>query len=335
LGNKMRFKEQFEFHKVPEWDEHYLRYARYLEHIEKLVKKMTRYGLNNQVSNQYDLSSTYQVVINESEEEKETEIPLNTLKVFPNDDSLSYSSPGSIPENLDLEAPLLSLSTDIKEILVEFVSECKGINDFYLEEKQRIINEYELFYKRFLNKINSVTTMINLHEDLKLYDIDGLGYSSSWSRKFVEYYSKFSWLDGFAKINIVAMQKILLKFDKTLFLVKESKFNRKLNEFIHTLPLSEEKGCTDERKKIRNSVSKYYFNNKKNKAFRFLESTLSAHKSEDRGQLKLLLGVLIGLSFILGVILLTPPKENHYFLHQIKAVYPIFRGTLSFIFTLL
>jgi len=34
----MRFRQQFEFHKVPEWDEFYLNYDLYLEKIETVLK---------------------------------------------------------------------------------------------------------------------------------------------------------------------------------------------------------------------------------------------------------------------------------------------------------
>lgn len=34
----MRFRLQFEYHKVPEWDEHYFNYENFLEKIESIVK---------------------------------------------------------------------------------------------------------------------------------------------------------------------------------------------------------------------------------------------------------------------------------------------------------
>lgn len=95
-------------------------------------------------------------------------------------------------------------------------------------------------------------------------------------------------MDGFAKINIVAMQKILLKLDTVVFAVKESNFHKKLNEFLHELPLQSDEGCTNERRRIRNWVAKYYFDDHKKKAFEFLESNLSISKPKGTSTLMFL-----------------------------------------------
>lgn len=91
-------------------------------------------------------------------------------------------------------------------------------------------------------KVNNAKSHLDLKNDLKEHGLDGLGYSSSWARQFAEFYSKFSWLDGFAKINIAAMQKILLKFDKMVLEVKSGDVYNKLNSFIKTLKIAHEDG---------------------------------------------------------------------------------------------
>mmetsp|Transcript_18043 Transcript_18043/g.20202 ORF Transcript_18043/g.20202 Transcript_18043/m.20202 type:complete len:250 (+) Transcript_18043:22-771(+) len=249
----MRFNKQFEFHKVPEWDDNYFRYQMYCEKIGAIAKKMQKHNLRRVVSGKFDFSETNEVLINE--EMKKIEEPKgNTLDLTKHifDESLNYSHSSSSNNFKDLEMPLLSLDTDIKEVLVDFVSECNEISDFYEQEKKKIIDSYEQFHSRFLKKINNFNTQLNLEEDLKEHSLDGLGYSSSWSRQFVEFYSRLSWLEGFAKINIVAMQKILLKFENILFGTKESTFHQKLNEFILKLKLHQDKECTEQRKTIRN-----------------------------------------------------------------------------------
>lgn len=134
----MRFKEQFEFHKVPEWDEHYLQYAKYLEKIEGIVSKMAKYRLNKLPSSQYSLSESFHVTFNEDGNEESTpEVPLEASHPKIKDDSLSYSG-SSCGDKYDLEMPLISLNTDVKEILEEFVKECKEINEFYEQEKKNI-----------------------------------------------------------------------------------------------------------------------------------------------------------------------------------------------------
>lgn len=75
-----------------------------------------------------------------------------------------------------------------------------------------------------------------------MHKLDGLGYSASWARQFAEFYSKLAWLDGFAKINHVAMQKILIKFDNLLFETKSSDMFTNLSTFVKELELAHEDG---------------------------------------------------------------------------------------------
>jgi len=84
--------------------------------------------------------------------------------------------------------------------------------------------------------------MLNLEQDLKEHGLDGLGYASSWARLFIEYYSKLSWLDGFAKINMIAMQRILMKFDHVVFSQRNSIFYQKLDQFLKSLQISDDEG---------------------------------------------------------------------------------------------
>lgn len=208
----MRFKQQFEFHKVPEWDEHYLHYESYLEKIGHIIRKMRKYKKMRISSICYNLSESFEVIHQDGDESKEEDQP----QALADDDSLKFSFIDS-DESSDLEAPLLSLSTDVKELLDEFVHECKEISSFYERETSRITNNFGKFYAKFLGKVNDEKYKLNLEEDLKEHSLDGLGYASSWARQFAEFYSKLSWLDGFAKINVTAIQKILKKCEKLVF----------------------------------------------------------------------------------------------------------------------
>ena len=146
-----------------------------------------------------------------------------------------------------------------------------------------------------MSKINDPKIQFNLMEDLKEHNLDGLGYSSSWARQFVEFYAKFSWLEGFAKINIVAMQKLLNKIEKILFDQAHSDFMKKMEEFIHGLELYADQECTNERKKIRDSVAKFYFEDHQLVAYEFLEASLSQYKHEEIIPLTFLCGMMVAL----------------------------------------
>lgn len=158
----------------------------------------------------------------------------------------------------DLEAPLLNISTDVRELLEDFIHECQHIDEFYQRQKNREMNEFNKFYEKFTSRVSDDIRGLDLKADLKEHGLDGLGYSSSWARQFIEFYSKFSWLDGFAKINCIAVQKILKKFDKLIFHKPESRLTTKLENFIKMLKLSHPDGCSEQRLKIRDKFAKHY-----------------------------------------------------------------------------
>lgn len=186
----MRFKKQFEFHKVPEWDGHYFRYQFYLEKIEGIVVKMKRQRLRKIISGHFDLSESHEVVMNEDMKDNShsQEGLINDNQV--DDESLSYSFGCSSTDSNDMETPLISFDTEIRELLVEFLAECKDINTFYEEEKERVFKGFQDFHSRFMKKLDDQTNQLDLSADLKQHRIDGLGYSSCWVRQFIEYYSK-------------------------------------------------------------------------------------------------------------------------------------------------
>lgn len=243
----MRFKQQFEFHKVPEWDEYYFPYDSFLHKLENIIKKMYNYRMDKLSSRKFDLSESFNMIedakLYETMPILQPEIDIKKASSFKLkkgpislDDSLGIELAALLPTNNDdLEEPLLALSTDVKETIEEFIHQCKHLDEFYIREKNRITNGFRKFYTRFEHKISDQSNALNLEDDLKEHGLDGLGYASSWARQFMEFYSKLSWLDGFAKINVIAMQKILKKFDKLLFDQEESQVVMKLGDFIKNL----------------------------------------------------------------------------------------------------
>jgi len=81
-------------------------------------------------------------------------------------------------------------------------------------------------------------------------------------------------------------------------------------------------------------VAKYYYKDNKRKAFKFLESSLSAHKSEGTSTLTFLLGIVLALVLVLAFFCITPRRPEYHNLNDVKEIYPIFRFSLAFIFTL-
>lgn len=256
----MRFKLQFEYHKIPEWDEHYLHYEIYLEKIEIINRKMKKYKMKRVSSVYYDLSESLDIIHHGEVKTREDDQSLP----YVDDDSMKFFFNDSNESNdaSDLEVPLFSLSSEVKDVLDVFVRDCKDVSDFYEKETSRITNNFRNFYEKFLNKLNDKKWSLDLEEDMRQHSKDGSGYASSWARQFAEYYSKLSWLDGFGKINVTAIQKILNKFKKIMSSQGNSGIYDKLNKFAHELPLNSSEGCLKGRKMIRGHVANHYFNGK-------------------------------------------------------------------------
>lgn len=288
---------------------------------------MKAYKLKKVKSIKFDLSESFSVLMREDYNSHDEEQPLVPAESVQKDDSLNVSY-NEEDKSGELEEPLLSLNTDVKEIVEEFIHDSQHISDFYMREKNRIYTNFQKFYEKFTQKLNHSTIQFNLREDLKEHNLDGLGYSSSWARQFIEFYSKLSWLDGFAKINITAMQKLLLKFDKIIFQGQNNHFSTKLNCFVRELPLHFDKGCIEERQTIRRHVAEHYFKNDVDEAYQFLESSISQYQHEDSIPLTFLTGAVVALTAILVFFLCMPKASAYLKLNEVKEIYPIFRSTL-------
>lgn len=57
---------------------------------------------------------------------------------------------------------------------------------------------------------------------------DELEFATNWRRVFVEVYQKLKWLNSYAKINEVAIQKILLEFADAHFELKDNIIEKQL-----------------------------------------------------------------------------------------------------------
>lgn len=61
---------------------------------------------------------------------------------------------------------------------------------------------------------------------------DELEFATNWTRVFIEIYQKLKWLNSFATINELAAKKILKKFMKVHFEMKDNVVNKQINNFI-------------------------------------------------------------------------------------------------------
>ena len=67
---------------------------------------------------------------------------------------------------------------------------------------------------------------------------DELEFATNWRRVFYEIYQNVKWLNAYAMINHVAMQKILKKFVKEHFEHKDNIIEKTIIQYINKKPFS-------------------------------------------------------------------------------------------------
>jgi len=72
-----------------------------------------------------------------------------------------------------------------------------------------------------------------------------------------------------------------------------------------------------------------------NKAYDFLEASVSKYRSSDSTKLLFLVGMVVALLCILLFLLLTPANEDAYKFTEVKDIFPIYRFVLCIVFTVL
>jgi len=74
--------------------------------------------------------------------------------------------------------------------------------------------------------------MFSLHKKKVKDAKDELEFATNWRRVFIELYQHMKWLNAYSVINEIAMQKILKKFVKEHFEIKDNVIDKNLTEFI-------------------------------------------------------------------------------------------------------
>lgn len=57
-------------------------------------------------------------------------------------------------------------------------------------------------------------------------------FATNWNRVFMDIYTQLKWLNSYAVINELAIKKILKKFMKEHFELKDNIINRKVAQYI-------------------------------------------------------------------------------------------------------
>jgi len=63
---------------------------------------------------------------------------------------------------------------------------------------------------------------------------DELEFATNWSRVFVNIYQHLKWLNAYAIINEVAIQKIVKKFKKEFFEISDNIIDKKIDAYLKT-----------------------------------------------------------------------------------------------------
>jgi hypothetical protein len=63
---------------------------------------------------------------------------------------------------------------------------------------------------------------------------DELEFATNWSRVFVNIYQHLKWLNAYAIINEVAIQKILKKFRKEFFEISDNTMDKQIEHYLNS-----------------------------------------------------------------------------------------------------
>lgn len=62
---------------------------------------------------------------------------------------------------------------------------------------------------------------------------DELEYATNWQRAFLNLFTRLKWLNAFAQINYIALQKSLKKFMKAYFVLEDNVIDKQIQKYIN------------------------------------------------------------------------------------------------------
>jgi hypothetical protein len=170
---------------------------------------------------------------------------------------------------------------------------------------------------------------------------DELEYATNWQRAFLNLFTRLKWLNAFAQINYIALQKSLKKFMKAYFELEDNVIDKQIQKYINDQTFTSKKNVKNVIEQIIECYAENFTNGNKETARRVLLNENVQIRQKDAMLLCFFSGtLLITLLVTIGTILMPvenvkPLGEDYFDWDELILTVPVFRFVFMMIFALI
>ena len=290
----MKFGQQLELYKIPEFSEYYLDYIgikivlkfldirtlkkKTLKKIKKIKAKLRKRSSqidfksieieNNEIntnSNQIQIDAKDEnLLVPETQKlQKPNSINLKTQKIMEAEDLSEYSNEEKLSRFLKIyKSKIGAVNEFFLKKLEEFIQNLDKLKE-KIDAKNQALSKDKINVKKATHQLNS--------------ERDEMGYAVSWKRALSALYNETSWLHSYHSINMLAIKKIQKKIKKIFELNGIKGIEGSLKNVDNEFPFFNE--SLNKLVELRRSIKKYY-------ASEFTDSDLDKASSELESRLQ-------------------------------------------------
>lgn len=158
---------------------------------------------------------------------------------------------------------------------------------------------------------------------------DELEFATNWRRVFMDLYQQLKWLNAYAVINELALEKILKKFMKEHFVMKDNVINKDIARYIREREFSRRLKLKHVRDDLFTFFTECFTDSNRNKSKRILEHLNTEMRRKDAMYISFFAGMSVTMIIVALFFLFTPPSDAHEDFDELYNALPAIR--LSFV----
>ena len=158
---------------------------------------------------------------------------------------------------------------------------------------------------------------------------DELEFATNWRRVFMDLYQQLKWLNAYAVINELALEKILKKFMKEHFVMKDNVINKDIARYVREREFSRRQKLKHVRDDLFTFFTEAFTDSNKNKSKRMLDHLNTEMRRKDALCISFFAGMSLTMICIGLFFLFTPPSDGHQDFDELISALPAIR--LSFV----
>jgi len=155
-------------------------------------------------------------------------------------------------------------------------------------------------------------------------------------RVFHSLFVHVRWLNAFSKINFIAIQKIIRKYSKTFFILKDNVISHKMLIYVEKKELVKRQKVLALKLRIIDFYAQHFTKGSTKKAQQVLEGHHTEVRRKDALLMTFFCGITSVMVFFFAIFLATRGSDGKYIQHinEWAASFPVFRFLLVLIFIL-